>query len=432
MKRIVTLLLALLFIVGCFGVGALAENELPSGTIRWLCNDYGESQAKLVEQYNLYNPNVKVEIEIYPRATLMEVIEVKLGAGDTNYDVIFVDQPLVASYAWKDYMLPLNEYFDKEQLSLFTDADLKAGYVSDNLIALPLMSSSQVLMVNFDLLSEAGITLDNEYLTLEKRFTWEEFMEICKQFMQTMDPSREKGYWAFAWGQQNNVYQLLALGNSLGADAIADDGVTIEGVLNTEPWIKAMQFYQDTFIAENITPIGTTDDEMKELFYAGKVAFYVANSIRAKAANFNIGGLLHPYFADGQVAIPTGSWYLGINKATKNLDCAVDFLSWCVAGEGAEKWMRINNQTPARKDLLENIVNGKYEGFDTWPLSAVRIGVNENLNGNGYPRPVSPGFLEFDTEMTKMFKDLRAGVDVTEALNQTAATLQSAFEQYGE
>jgi len=423
MKKSFALFFAILLAVSCFSVSVADESTLPSGKICWLCNDYGESEAKLVEEYNKYNPNVQVDIEIYPRATLMEVIEVKLGAGDTSYDVLFVDQPLIASYAWKDYLLPLNDYFTEDQLSVFTEADLKAGYVGDELIALPLMSSSQVLMVNYDLLAQAGITLDEDYINLTKRITWEDFRDICVQFMDTMDPDRSNGLWAFAWGQQNNVYQLLALGNSLGADAIAADGVTVEGVLNTEPWIKAMQFYQDTYIADSITPIGATDDELKELFYAGKIAFYVANTIRSKAADFNIGGILHPYFEGGEVTIPTGSWYLGINKTTTNFDCALDFLTWAVAGEGAEKWMLINNQTPARKDLLENVVEGKYEGFDTWPKSAIKIGVSENLNGNGYPRPVSPGFLEFDTAMTQMFKDIRAGIDVTEALNSTAANL---------
>ena len=249
MKRSSTLLFTLLLALSCISAAVADDTALPSGKICWLCNDYGESEAKLVEEYNQYNPNVQVDIEIYPRATLMEVIEVKLGAGDTSYDVLFVDQPLFASYSWKDYLLPLDDYFTEEQLSVFTDADLKAGYVGNELIALPFMSSSQVLIVKYDLLAEAGISLDEDYINLSKRITWEDFSDICVQFMETR-------------GQQNNVYQLLALGNFLVVDAIAADGVTVEGVLNTEPWIKAMQYYQNTYIADSITPIGATDDEL--------------------------------------------------------------------------------------------------------------------------------------------------------------------------
>lgn len=424
-KRFLSLFLALAMVL-CIVNAASAENV----TIKWLCNDYGDSQAKMVEEYKKVNSDVNVEIEIYPRATLMEVIEVKLGAGDTSYDVIFVDQPLVTSYAWKDYLLPLDEYFTAEQLALFTDADLKAGYAYDELFALPLMSSSQVLMVNKDLLKEAGIELDPGYLDLSKRLTWEQLMDIAKQFQAAMDPDHKKGYWGFGFGQQNNVYQILALGNSLGEDGIGPDGVTVEGVLNTEGWKKAMQLYQDCYISYGISPNGSTDDEIKELFYAGKMAFYVANTIRSKAADFDICGILHPYFEGGKVAIPTGSWYLGISKNTQNKQAALDFLTWAVAGDGAEKWMNINNQTPARKDLLQGIVDGKYEGFDQWPKSAIKIGVRENLNGNGYPRPTSAGFLEFDSAMSTMFQDLRTGADVETALNTTAANLQSLLAKY--
>lgn len=211
----------------------------PSGEITWLTNSaYGDVPQTLADAYMAYNPNAKITIESYSRTELMKVIDIKMGAGDDDYDVFFVDQPLVASYYWKDYLSPLNDYFTQDQLSLLTEADLNAGYVQGDLEALPLTSSSQVLMVNMDLLEQAGLSLDEGYLNLSKRLSWEELADLAQQFQQAMDPNHTSGYWGFALGQQNNAYQVLALGNSLGEKAVADDGVTVEGVLNTEGWSR--------------------------------------------------------------------------------------------------------------------------------------------------------------------------------------------------
>ena len=49
-------------------------------------------------------------------------------------------------------------------------------------------------MVNLDLMKEAGIELDESYLNLEDRLTWEKLVEIAVDFQQKMDPDHTKGY----------------------------------------------------------------------------------------------------------------------------------------------------------------------------------------------------------------------------------------------
>ena len=450
MKKALALLCVVLMLLGtCAGCGS-GQNEtetqqngnngeqvtnddagMPSGSITWLTNSaYGDVPQTLADAYMEYNPNATITLEEYSRTELMKVINIKVGAGDDSYEVFFVDQPLVASYYWKDYMLPLNDYFTDEQLSNFTEADLNAGYVEGELEALPLTSSSQVLMVNMDLLEQAGLELDESYLDLGNRLTWEQLIDLATQFQEKMDPDHTKGYWGFIFGQQSNAYQILALGNSLGEKAIADDGVTVEGVLNTDGWVKAMTFYQDLYTKYEVSPAGSTDDEVKALFYSGKVLFYLANTIRATEADFNIAGIYHPYFEGGEIAVPTGSWYLGINKSTSNQALALDFLTFCTTGEGAELWMINNNQVPARKDLLSNIIDDQYEEFLEWPGYATKIAAMENLAGNGYMRPTSYGWGTFDSIISNMFADLRSGADVKTSLDNAAAQLQSDFNQY--
>ena len=74
-----------------------------SGSIVWLSNSaYGDVPQSLADAYMDYNPNAQIVLESYSRTELMKVIDIKMGAGDDTYDVFFVDQPLIASYYWKD------------------------------------------------------------------------------------------------------------------------------------------------------------------------------------------------------------------------------------------------------------------------------------------------------------------------------------------
>jgi len=407
------------------------EPVRPGGTISWLCNDYGQVMQKLADEYKAtYNPNAIFNIEIYPRTKLMEVIEIKLGSGEDDFDTLFVDQPLIAGYTWKDYLLPLTKYFTDKQLDNFVDADRAAGMVNGEFMAAPLTSSSCVLLVNKTLLAKAGIEFDQNYYDLKDRVTWEKLSELAIKYQTAADPDHTKGLWGFAFDQAENVYQILSLGNSLGEDAIAKDGFTVKGTLNTKGWVKALTFYQDLYRTWGVSPNGVNNDEVRELFSSGKIAFYVGNSIRAKKYDFECAAVYHPYFEGGQVAVPTGSWYQGINKNSKNADLAADFIVWATAGEGAEIWMLANNQVPSQKSLLESVSKGEFTNFNEWPLIATKVGVMQNLSGAGYPRPLSPGFLEFDTAMSALFQDIRSGADVTTALEAVAAQLDSSFQKY--
>ena len=154
------------------GTTAAPRRLCPQAPITWLTNPQGDVPQKLADAPWIITSGATITLESYTRTQMMEVIEVKMGAGDNSYDVFFVDQPLIASYYWKDYLLPLNDYVSEADMDVFTDADKASSYVEGTLEALPLTSSSQVLMVNLDLMKEAGIELDESYLNLEDRLTW--------------------------------------------------------------------------------------------------------------------------------------------------------------------------------------------------------------------------------------------------------------------
>jgi ABC-type glycerol-3-phosphate transport system substrate-binding protein len=113
------------------GLIMAASSASAATTIRWLTLSNGswpDSLKKVVTAFEAENPDIKVELDTYPFRQLFETIEVRMKAQDANLDVISVDVPLVASYAIRGYLAPLDEYFTPDDIkNTWLEASGKAG-----------------------------------------------------------------------------------------------------------------------------------------------------------------------------------------------------------------------------------------------------------------------------------------------------------------
>ena len=92
-----------------------------------------------------------------------------------------------------------------------------------------------------------------------------------------VDPDGAKGINGIVFEQANEGYQMLALPNSLGEKAIGDDGLSVDGIINTEGWIKAMTFVHDLY-ESGLAPRGLTSTENQSTFTSGKTIFLIGGS----------------------------------------------------------------------------------------------------------------------------------------------------------
>jgi multiple sugar transport system substrate-binding protein len=238
--------------------------------------------------------------------------------------------------------------------------------------------------------------------------------------------------WGFTWEQTNRIYQLQPLPVGLGGDAIGEDGLTVDGVVNSQPWIDAFSYYSDMF---NVYQAAPQDDTLSasDLFEAGKLSMYIAgpwnvNRFARAEVEFNWGVSRHPYFEDGEIVTPTGSWHIGVNANTEEPDAAKRFIHWISTGEGAEKWWRDGSgDFPAQQSVLALFATD--EQFDEVPFSYLRVAADE-ATVNPAPRPVSPGYLEYEQILQNTFQDIRNGADVEEALNLAVSRIESEMAKY--
>lgn len=409
------------------GSYVLAEDTAAEGTVRVLSfTEYHEAVQATIDAFMEANPGVKVELEEYPFAQYSDAVEIKLGSSSSDYDVLLTDTTMVSSWAYQGWIAPVDEYFTDEEKAEFAPALVDAGTFEGEFFAPPICNSCQVLWYNKDLLDAAGL----EYPSADpaERLTWEEVVEMGQKIMET---SGSDGVYALTFEQVDRPYQVLPIANSAGGDAFAEDGLTTEGYLNSEAFVKGMQFYSDIHNTYNIAPKGTSSSETIGLFTAGQVAFICANIFDyqtfSAVEGLNFGYTAFPYFEDGVIATPTGSWHISVSNFSENKDLAIQLVKYFSSGEGNDIFLDVRGAFAANLEKLAS-----YETDDTYsefPMDVFRLASYEAEN-TAYPRPVTVGYGIFEKIIESTFSDIRNGVDVQEALDSAVEQLDTQLMMY--
>ncbi|MEY8353111.1 sugar ABC transporter substrate-binding protein [Lachnospiraceae bacterium 54-53] len=417
-------------LAGCGGGTDTATKAEGSGspaaaaTIRWVSQGTGEDSWEgltkdLLKKYE-EETGVHIEAEFYSFNDLFEVIETKSAAKSTDFDVMSVDVTYVAKYGESGYLEPLDQYFTEEEKAKWDSASYKAGVWKDVMYAAPENTSTQELYYNKKLLDEAGITLPEN--DAENRLTYEQVADLAKQALAVLDPDGSKGMIGFDFQQVSRVYQMNMLPNSKGGANIGEDGKSLDGVVNTQPWIDAMTWYQN-LVNDGIASRGHNANQLPEQFYAGNMVFMIGGTWTRSnmKSDDEIGVTYAPCFEgyEDKVATSTGSWYFGVNSQSKNKDAAADFVKWFTLGEGNDLWLEINGDVPSRLDKQKEIASDENASAD------MKIAAYEAAN-TAVPRAVTPYFGEYSSALNQAWEDIRNGADVEETLNTAIGQFNAA------
>jgi ABC-type glycerol-3-phosphate transport system substrate-binding protein len=405
------------------GVGAVtAEASAPAcdniTAIKWVTLIFFNTDP-IEAAFEADNPCIDLEVELQPFPDLFEQIQIRLQSG-SDMDVVSVDVPLTTSYAVRGWLAPLGDLYTDEELADFLPAALEAGTVDGELVAAPSSNSTQLLFVNRDALSAAGV----EPPAPDDRWTYEQLLEAATAV--TTDEM-----YGFNWEQPTAIYQLGVLPGSLGGQMIGDDGFTVEGVINSPEWVQAFEYYQSVY-ASGAAPTGDAVGAV-EAFTAGDLAMFIGGPWNIKdfaeaGLDFDWGISRHPYFEGGDVVTPTGSWHVGVNAGSSNIEAAATFVHWLTTGAGAELWWNEGSRDfPAQQSLIARYASDPR--FAEEPLSWLQIAADESVT-NPLPRAQTPGYLEYSDILGAAFSDIRSGADVQSTLDDAAARITDEMEKY--
>ena len=144
--------------------------------------------------------------------------------------------------------------------------------------------------------------------------------------------------------------------------------------------------------------------------------------------DLNGGVSRHPYFEGGEFVTPTGSWHFGVNASSQYPDEAAKFVKWLTVGAGSELWWSKDSYDfPAQVAFLDSFKT--IDDFQEYPLAYLKTAADE-ASVNPVPRPVTPGYLEYEQILGNTFNDIRNGSDPKDALETAVTRIEFEMEKY--
>ncbi|PTQ56893.1 MAG: N-Acetyl-D-glucosamine ABC transport system, sugar-binding protein [Candidatus Carbobacillus altaicus] len=389
---------------------------------------WAEQAKKVIEAFEAENPDIKVKVEVQPFSQIFEAIEVQMKSGKTSFDVFPVDSPLTTNYAIKGFLAPLDPYFDDSMKTLWLDTALQAGTYNGQLMSAPMNTSSQVLFYNKDLFEQRGVTpppSDDP----SHRWTWEQLVEAAKQLTYDTNDDGTPDIYGFSFDQIDRPYQLLPLGQSLGAEqVISDDGLVSKGYTNSESMVQGSIFYYDLFNTWKVSP-KIPQELSRDYFKTGKVAMFLGTTatMHIFKDKINLGVSYHPYFEGKKVVTPTGSWHLGISAYSNKKEAAGKFIQFFSVGKGAEIWLKEYGQIPALKSLLKTLNEQVEPGSIESQVFKI---ASYEVENTAVLRPRTPGYLEWESILRSAFEDIKNGADPKTALDNAVEIIDKQLVKY--
>ena len=380
-----------------------------------------------VEAFNkAYEGQYICEADYLAFDNVFETLEILMSSKSSEYDVFAADGPNIAAYANRGYLTPLTSYLTDDEVAMFTPPMQEEIRYNDEIYGAAMGDSSLVMYYNTDLLEKAGITYDFSNFDGENRITWEELVSTAKTVQEKLDPDGSQGIVGIEFQQVGRTYHMNILANDLGGVNIADGGLSVDGVINAEPWLTALNWYQ-TQVNDSVFSKGIAASDTSSYFMSDKIAFYLGTT--ALPGTFASYGFDHydftyvPYFADHKDDVTTscGSWTVGLNPYSEIVEAAVTFIKYLCLYDGADVYINASGMVPAlsrqfTQSLLEDkpyLSIAQYEGEHT-----------------ALVRAVTPGFNEYATSVNALWENVRNGADVNEAAQSCVDELATAFLEY--
>ncbi|NWJ45208.1 MAG: sugar ABC transporter substrate-binding protein [Chloroflexi bacterium] len=349
-------------------------------TITWsFWGDAGEVAVnnKLVEQFEKFNPNIKVITLHADWQDYFNKIDNE-WVGNKAPDVMFM--AYIPTYASKGILENLSPYIAR-------DGDVKPEDFYPNLLiqhqyngqqySLPRDNDTKVVYVNLKLLKEAGLT------TPKAGWTWQDLRDYSKKLTKRDEKGNTTQYgYAF---EVNEWWQLWVWQNGGEVwDSFTPPEPPRKTLIDSPEANEAIQFFADLINVDKVTPsyeVMSNGDNNIKLFTEGKVAMVFGNhsAVPAFSKNQNLEWDVVPLpMGKKRVNVIGGAGY-AINHDSKNKEAAWQFLKYLSSELGQGFFMETGLVVPSRQSIREDNIYVRNSKFN-W-----QVFVEETRLGHIYP-----------------------------------------------
>ena len=329
-------------------------------------------------------------------------------------DVLDMDGPFVASYAYGQILRPLGDYFGQEELADFVPAIIEQGTWNGQLWALGAFSGSEGVLVNTELLAAAGITAPT---SVDQAMDWATFTEAARTLTTdgVLGLDFHMDYGAGEWF----TYGFTPLVWSNGGDILSPDATAAEGYMNGPATVEALtavqQLFNDSIVSPSPSPTAFEEGQAAMQMIGG----WVIPNIETTYPDLPWSIMPLPYFKEK--VSPSGSWAWGITSGSENPDAAAELIRWFLdPQQGVAPIVEANRLAPSRQSAYPLV-----PFYNELPYSVY----GEQIQKTARARPVTPGYPVVTARFAEAVANISLGGDVQESLDQAAQQVDEDFQR---
>ena len=401
-------------VVAWLGVSGTAISQT---TVNFISAQNDDVFEPVISAFEAMNPDIDVVHQTVPFDDLNTAIETRIGSGDGSIDVFAADTPRIPAFASKGYLENLDDVSERIEAAADNTVEMDLVSYEGSIWSYPMWTSTQFLYFNRDLLEQAEIAMPSD--SPDERLTWD---VIVDNAVKAQEAGAE---WGLMFQQVDRYYQLQPLFESAGAGSGLGGEALLTPELTSEGWIDTAQWYADIF-EKGIAPRGISASQTDDLFAQGEIAYFVGGPWAIGrfegVEGLNYGVAPHPYFKDGNPVTPTGAWALGINPNADNKEAARAFAEFAtLTEEGAFLTTKNFPLPPVNQEAFPDY-SATLSELTKKIGPAIDI-MSYELSTTAVPRPRTTGYVAFETEMNRVFSDIRNGSEVDSTLEETQQRL---------
>ena len=354
------------------GSASAQSNEL---TLCWAAWDPANALVELSKDFEAQS-GIKMNFEFVPWPNFADRMLNELNSGGQLCDLLIGDSQWIGGSAENGHYVKLNDFFDKEGISMddFAPATVYAYSTwpkgTPNYYALPAMGDANGWFYRKDWFARPEIQAEfkEKYgRDLAEPKTQKELLEIA-QFFQGREIDGQTVYGASIFTERGSEGITMGATSALYAFGFKYENTPgsydMEGAVNSPAAVEGLEFYKELY--KTATPPGYDNAYMEQsldAFKSGQVAMAMNwfAFFPGLYADPNTGGDKIDFFvnpAQNQPASTLGGQGISVVSYTDNMDGALAYIKWFAQPDVQKKWWSMGGYS-CHKAVLDdpNFVN---------------------------------------------------------------------------
>ncbi|MEY4909328.1 MAG: hypothetical protein RL260_3046 [Pseudomonadota bacterium] len=377
-----------------------------------------ERMAQLIEKWNKANPSTPAKLEIQPEGSYNEQVQAAALSGNLP-DLLDLDGPNYANYAWSGYIAPLNGLVSAKTLSDMLPSLINQGtYPPDGKIyCLGQGDSGLSIWGRKSLLEAAKVRVPKG---VDDAWTAAEFEDALAKLSKLPGMKYaldvKLNYGQGEW----YTYGFSPWVQSMGGDLIDRKSWKADGTMNGPAAVKALTLLQGFVKKGYVAPASEGDDS----FYGKKISAlsFVGHWMwpaHSKAFGDDLVLLPMPKFG-AKAVTGNGGWAWSINSKSKQQAATGKLLEFMLATDNVAELATAMGGVPGVKSAAPKVELYKAGG----PLSLYI----DQLAKVSVARPAHPAYPTITAAFAKAVADAVDGGDVKKALDTAAKKVDQDIE----